>query len=190
MPPPMSPPPMSAPPASPPAFTPARPEDQSFVPARPQDQGFVPARPEDAATEQPKHWYDTAVKEVGDVASGFKTALNQTGETGMKIVGATGIPQRINPEGWEQSRQQTHDIAHAPLDTGGKMAGAAIENIIEFERVVQRGTRAEEQPHHDADAGERGTSADRRNDASRSARSQRRTSRCNRLYRSRRRSRS
>ena len=123
---------MSAPPASPPAFTPARPEDQSFVPARPQDQGFVPARPEDAATEQPKHWYDTAVKEVGDVASGFKTALNQTGETGMKIVGATGIPQRINPEGWEQSRQQTHDIAHAPLDTGGKMAGAAIENIIEF----------------------------------------------------------
>jgi hypothetical protein len=112
-------------------FVPARPQDQGFVPARPEDQGFVPARPEDTAAPE-HHWYDSAVSEMGDLTSGFKTALNQTGETAGKIVGATGIPQRINPQGWDQSMQQTHQIASAPMDTGGKMAGAAIENIIEY----------------------------------------------------------
>lgn len=104
------------------------------TPPPPQGDPYAAATPDPYANaaQPPQHWYDTAVKEVGDVASGFKTALNQTGETAMNVVGATGIPQRVNPKGWEQSRQQTHDIAHAPLDTGGKMAGAAIENIIEF----------------------------------------------------------
>jgi hypothetical protein len=77
--------------------------------------------------------YDgTATRELGELASGFKTALNQTGETAMSALGATGIPQRINPEGWERSRQQTHEIASQPLDTPGKMSGAAIEQILEF----------------------------------------------------------
>ena len=82
-------------------------------------------------TKPPSHWYDTAVSELGDLGSGFKTALNQTGETAMRAVAAP-IPQQFIPQGWQRSQQQTHDIAHAPLDTGGKVAGAAIENILEF----------------------------------------------------------
>ena len=80
----------------------------------------------------PQHWYDTATNELSDLASGFKTGLNQTGETAMRVAGATGIPQRINPQGWQQSQQQTQQIANAPLDTPGKKAGNLIENIIEY----------------------------------------------------------
>lgn len=80
-------------------------------------------------TPPPTHWWETGGKELEDIAGGFKTALNQTGETAMNIVGKTGL-NRL--PGWQQSAAQTHEIANQPLDTGGKMAGAAIENILEF----------------------------------------------------------
>jgi len=89
--------------------------------------GFAPVAADPSTP--PQHWYDTAVTELGDLSSGFKTALNQTGETAMNVVGKSGL-NRL--PGWQRSAAQTHDIASAPLDTPGKMAGAAIENIIEF----------------------------------------------------------
>lgn len=92
--------------------------------------GTVPDLSDLAATPQ-SHWYDTAVNELGDIGSGFKTALNQTGQTAMKAVGSV-VPDEYTPQGWKQSLAQTHDIATAPLDTGGKVAGAAIENILEY----------------------------------------------------------
>jgi hypothetical protein len=69
------------------------------------------------------------MNELGNIAQGFKTALNQTGDTAMRVVGATGLDRL---PGWQQSQQQTQDIANRPLDTPAAKAGAAIENIIEF----------------------------------------------------------
>lgn len=69
------------------------------------------------------------MKEVGDVVGGFKTALNQTGETAMNIVGKTGLDRL---PGWQRSAAETHANASRPLDTAGGKAGAVIENIIEF----------------------------------------------------------
>jgi hypothetical protein len=103
----------AAPPPPPPGFVP-----QQAAASSPDD---------DDQEDKPFSWGQFA----SDVASGFKTSLNQTGETAMKVVGAA-VPDRFTPEGWKQSQAQTHAIANAPLDTGGKMTGAALENIIEF----------------------------------------------------------
>jgi hypothetical protein len=71
---------------------------------------------------------------VSDVASGVKTGLNQTGETAMRILGATpGVGDLLHmAPGWQRSQQQTHEIANAPIDTGGKALGYVGENILEF----------------------------------------------------------
>jgi hypothetical protein len=71
---------------------------------------------------------------LGDVGEGFKTALNQTGETAMNIIGNVGVGQyKLNSlPGWQKSAEQTHQIATAPVDTGGKVTGALLENILEF----------------------------------------------------------
>lgn len=71
---------------------------------------------------------------IGDVGEGFKSALNQTGETAMKVVGNIGVGKyKLNQlPSWQQSQQQTHAIATEPMDTAGKMTGAFVENVLEF----------------------------------------------------------
>jgi len=71
---------------------------------------------------------------LGDTAEGFKTALNQTGETAMRAVHAIpGVGTLLDKTpGWQRSMQQTQNIANAPIDTGGKVLGASAENILEF----------------------------------------------------------
>ena len=71
---------------------------------------------------------------LGDVAEGFKTGVNQTGETAMRVLGAipgVGTALRSTP-GWTRSQQQTHEIANAPVDTAGKVTGDVLENALEF----------------------------------------------------------
>jgi len=99
--------------------------------------GMVPAASPQKGIDLSAGMVDTPPPDssfVGDVAGGFKTALNQTGETAMRVLGAVpivGSALKSTP-GWQQSQQQTHEIANAPLDTGGKMVGAGLENILEF----------------------------------------------------------
>jgi hypothetical protein len=94
----------------------------------------TPATPDsgvalDFSKAQPVKAPYSAMNELGNIAQGFKTALNQTGDTAMRVVGATGLDRL---PGWQQSQQQTSQIASRPLDTPAAKAGAAIENIIEF----------------------------------------------------------
>lgn len=91
--------------------------------------------------EQKPHWYDAIVNhtgelipETGQVLEGVKKGINETGATAMRALSATpfiGAGLKATP-GWNQSQQQTQQIADAPNDTAGKTAGYAIENIIEF----------------------------------------------------------
>lgn len=109
------PPPGFAPVAAPPNIPPP-PPGFSQVPAGDTQQG-------DSTPPQPPSSF------IGDVGEGFKTALNQTGDTAMSILGHTGL-NRL--PGWQQSQQETTQRAHAPIDTKGKIAGAVIENLIEY----------------------------------------------------------
>jgi hypothetical protein len=137
-----APPPPAAPPAATPPAAPAQPQGDpidEFI-ALPHDQQLstlqqlAPDKQDKllaqvtARTQAKKQPY-SATRELGNIAEGFKTALNQTGDTAMRVVGATGLDRL---PGWQQSRQQTSQIASRPLDTPAAKAGAAIENIIEF----------------------------------------------------------
>jgi hypothetical protein len=82
-------------------------------------------------TTQP-HWYDAAAHELGELNTGFTTALSQTGLTAQRAIGA--IPGVGPAFQRATATARAADIARAsqPMNTPGRMAGNAIENIIEF----------------------------------------------------------
>ena len=76
----------------------------------------------------PSHWYDTAVHELGDLNEGFTTGLSQTGGTAERMLAKIpGVRPLI-----QKSMDADAARAARPLDTGGKIAGNVIENILEF----------------------------------------------------------
>lgn len=114
------------PPAAPPPTAPA---PQPTQPTQPSAGGD----PWEVVSQQPvAHWYDNAVRELGDLNTGFTTALSQTGLTAQKAIGALPVIGQTFTNATQQARAQDVARAAQPLDTPGKMAGSAIENIIEF----------------------------------------------------------
>lgn len=111
-----------------PDFIPATPAEQSYVPGRAQagQPDFIPAQPHE------QHWYDTAVHELGELNTGFTTALTQTGRTAEQAINAIPV---VGPAFQRATAAaQAADVARAqtPMNTPGRMAGNAIENILEF----------------------------------------------------------
>jgi hypothetical protein len=77
---------------------------------------------------QTHHWYDSAVNELKELNTGFTTGLSQTGLTAEK--GLAMIPG-VQPFIQDSMKADT-TRANLPMNTPGRMAGNAIENIIEM----------------------------------------------------------
>ncbi len=95
-------------------------------------QGVTFGDPAPAAAAPQTHWYDAAKHELGELNTGVTTGLSQTGLTAQRAIGA--IPG-IGPAFTRATATaRAADVARAaqPMDTPGRMAGNAIENIIEF----------------------------------------------------------
>jgi hypothetical protein len=77
---------------------------------------------------QTHHWYDEAASQLKELNTGFTTALSQTGQTAERALAMIpGVKPLI-------AGSMAQDAARAaiPMNTPGRMAGNAIENIIEF----------------------------------------------------------
>ena len=90
-----------------------------------------------ADADAPRYAKDAANdprKQLADLNSGFTSALSQTGRTGEKALTHVPILGKIlaNSKGFQESEAADEARASAPMDTPAKMAGSAIENILEF----------------------------------------------------------
>lgn len=90
-----------------------------------------------AEQDAPRYAKDAAndpKKQLADLNSGFTSALSQTGRTGEKALTHVPILGKIlaNSKGFQESEAADETRANAPSDTPAKMAGSAIENILEF----------------------------------------------------------
>lgn len=74
------------------------------------------------------------LKQLGELNTGFTSALSQTGHTAEKALTHLPILGKIlaSSKGFQQSMAEDEARADAPMDTPAKMAGATIENILEF----------------------------------------------------------
>ncbi len=93
----------------------------------------APTAPSDPNTPA-SHWYDTAVKELGDLNTGFTHGLSQTGATAEKALTNVPIVGKLLAQspGFQKSQADDQARADESMDTGGKIAGNVIENILEF----------------------------------------------------------
>jgi hypothetical protein len=85
----------------------------------------------DPPVQQP-HWYDTAVNELKELNTGFTTGLSQTGLTAERAIGSIPVVGPAFTAATQQARADDAARAAQPLNTPGRMAGNAIENILEF----------------------------------------------------------
>ena len=79
-----------------------------------------------------QHWYDTATNELKELNTGFTTGLSQTGLTAQKVIGAIPGVGPAFTRATATARAADETRAALPMNTPGRMAGNAIENIIEF----------------------------------------------------------
>jgi hypothetical protein len=86
----------------------------------------------DPAPAAPSHWYDAAAHELGELNTGFTSALSQTGLTAEKAIGAIPGVGPAFQRATATARAADEARAAQPMNTPGRMAGSAIENIIEF----------------------------------------------------------
>ncbi len=90
-----------------------------------------------ADTDAPRYAKDAAndpIKQLADLNKGFTGALSQTGRTAEKALTSVPILGRIlaSSKGFQESEAADETRANAPNDTPAAVAGATIENILEF----------------------------------------------------------
>lgn len=74
------------------------------------------------------------IKQLGELNTGFTSSLSQTGHTAEKALTHVPILGKIlaSSKGFQKSMADDEARANAPMDTPAKIAGATIENILEF----------------------------------------------------------
>ena len=97
-----------------------------------QPSGPPPGVSLDTSPVDTHHWYDAATNELKELNTGFTSGLSQTGLTAQRAIGAIpGIGPAFS-RATATARAADEARAAQPMDTPGRMAGNAIENIIEF----------------------------------------------------------
>jgi hypothetical protein len=115
-------------PPPPAGFTPVDtppPPPAGFSPVPPPPAGFTPVDTKPGTL-------DTARRELGELNTGFTSALSQTGLTAQKAIGAIPVIGPAFASATANARAQDVARAAEPMNTPGRMAGNAIENILEF----------------------------------------------------------
>jgi hypothetical protein len=120
----------------PPAAIPGLPPGSTVTPLTP-PAAATPApaaTPTDDGTPPQTTGLQDLVQQGGEAIQGFKKGLNQTGETGMKLLHAVpGVGTLLDKTpGWQSSQAQTHAIANQPDDTVAGKTGETLENIAEW----------------------------------------------------------
>src|ERR1700744_2653164 len=106
----------------------------SGAPAAAPTPAATPAAPDDSTPPPQTSGIQALVQQAGEAAEGFKKGLNQTGETGMKILHSIpGVGTLLDKTpGWQQSQVQKHAIANQSDDTIAGKTGETLENIAEW----------------------------------------------------------
>jgi hypothetical protein len=92
----------------------------------------VPAGVTLDAPVQKAHWYDAATHELGELNTGFTSALSQTGLTAQKAIGSIPVVGPAFTAATADARAADTARAAQPMNTPGRVAGNVIENILEF----------------------------------------------------------
>lgn len=93
------------------------------------------APPPDVTLDPPiqkPHWYDAAANELKELNTGFTTALSQTGLTAQRAIGTLPVVGPAFASATQAARAEDVARAAQPMNTPGRIAGNAIENILEF----------------------------------------------------------
>lgn len=74
------------------------------------------------------------IKQLGELNTGFTSALSQTGHTAEKALTKLPILGKIlaSSKGFQESMAADEERANKPLEAPAEIAGATIENILEF----------------------------------------------------------
>jgi hypothetical protein len=103
-----------------------------FSKAQPIQQPPTTTPPPASLSDRIKNQLAPAMHELGELNTGFTSALSQTGLTAQKAIGALPVVGPAFTAATATARAQDVKRAALPMDTPGRMAGSAIENILEF----------------------------------------------------------